>query len=114
MLLLLLLATILDSIKDAIDHKKGAQTLYDAWHLVKHINRVVQPLFGAFFVMAAHTSVNIYALLALCLAALWPLSLLWDYIYDNYWPYFVKWDNTAVYRTGWRWLDDRLGFGKQG
>ena len=34
---LAIIAVVLNAIMDEIDHKKGGQTLYDLWHLVKPI-----------------------------------------------------------------------------
>ena len=99
---------------DAIDHKKGAQTLYDVWHFAKHLHRVALPLVGAFAVLAINSNVSIFAVMLVLLTGLVPCSLTWEYLYRSYWPTFVLWDNTTEISTGWRWLDARLGFGKQG
>jgi len=112
-MIMMIVATSLNAIMDAIDHKKGAKTLYDVWHLVKHLHRPALASVGAFAVLSVVYGVPFYTVLGIIALGIFPLATLWDYIYKVHWPTFVKWDNTITITTKWRWLDARLGFGKQ-
>jgi len=101
-------ATI-DAIQDSIDHKKGARTLYDVWHIAKLLNRAILILIGF---LLGRSALSIY-LVTIFVVAITVGSYLWDYIYKNHWETFVNLDNTVDIKTGIKFIDKRLGLGKR-
>ena len=113
--ILLINATIYDAIKDSIDHKKGAETLYGFWHLVKHILRL--KIFGAgiiFTLLIINIDSNLWRgfLVGVTISFLFVLKdVIWNPFYkSSLWKII---DNTWIIKTGWKWLDKKLGFDKQ-
>ena len=114
-LFLLILATITDAIKDSVDHKKGAETLYGFWHLMKHLLRL--EIFGT-GILFALLVIKIDSVLWNCAFIAGTMPLLF-HLKDVVWNPFYKsslWkiiDNTWIIKTGLKWLDKKLGFDKQ-
>jgi len=113
--LMLFLAAVSDAIKDSIDHKKGAETLYGFWHLMKHLLRIETFAVGCLFVLLItrlSCSLERYIFIVLILFHLLTLKdFIWMPIYkSSLWKIL---DNTWIIKTGWKWFDKQLGFDKQ-
>ena len=111
----LIISTMLDAIKDSIDHKKGAETLYGFWHLIKHLLRL--KTFGAgiiFTLLVINIDSNLWRgfLVGITICFLFVLKdIIWFPFYkSSLWKII---DNTWIIKTGWEWLDKQLGFDKQ-
>ena len=109
----LLLAAILaeavsNGCQDNIDHHKSMMALRDIWHLAKYCDRGALIAVGFFCSKVDWDWLKILMLLPVMYFA----KMVWDFFYTNYVNFWFRLDESVEISTGWKWLDELLGFDK--
>jgi hypothetical protein len=108
LILIILFDAAANGILDSIDHHKGARTLNDFWHVMKYVDRAL--LIGVGAALYATPFVWWYGFILF--ACLILFKKVWNYVYYEHFPLWVRIDDTWKVSTGIDWLDEFLGLDK--
>lgn len=95
-------AVVSASLADAIDHGKGAESLYDLWHLVRDLKWIFIFLLGRY--LSLRYPFYVYIITGVC------GMMLWEALYKFFITHAPAWDNKFKMPIG-RYLK-WLGFGR--
>lgn len=101
-----------DSVEQTIDHHKGADTLFDVWHLCRLISKFSLFLIGTSIGLIVNNGANGFVVIGIIsIIAVISKYLFWNKVYNKY-SVYVYADNNIRISTGIKAVDDFLGFGK--